>query len=644
MCDDGSSEPVLPTLDVAAIPDEIPDDPTLAHDPTLTAFAQLGCFRLDCERSFISLMDHDTQYIIAEATRSVSLNDPEKSEEGDNLYLGARMLDLVWGVCPHAIQVFTAKDDSLNVSEQHYTINQNVHIMNDMSAIERFKTRPYVAGWPHMRFYAEVPIHSPTGHVIGTYCVVDNRTRDVLDQKGLDALNEIASAIMKHLELVQMQHSLQRASGMVKGLGLFVEGKSDDQQWWDTENGGHENDLRNINGRPSGHRTGTVQTIPTLSEPRPDKEEPTPDSLTTASSEHKFSSKPTVNTPKPTSHKTFSSDGGMHPRERKLSMDATPSFQDSPSLTGTKLLFSRASTLAREAIELDGIMFVDACFRDIAVDPTQQARRSSSDFVRFKGMPETPEYDQDEWLDNPTRMTMEPSSSTHATFVRPDSNFTQSYPSNTDVLGYSMRDGLGYDTASGSLQSIPLPQSTLRGLLRQYRQGLIFFFEEDGSLSQIDKPTLRGAIQSKLVSGSATIRESEREREKAWARQLISICRGARAIIFFPLWDPQRDQWFAGSLAWTNDPMRNLQLEDIPYLTAFGSCIMAEKSRLDALTADRAKADFISSVSHELRSPLHGILASAEALQETSTGFAQDDMIRTITVCGEVLLDTMDQM
>jgi signal transduction histidine kinase len=71
---------------------------------------------------------------------------------------------------------------------------------------------------------------------------------------------------------------------------------------------------------------------------------------------------------------------------------------------------------------------------------------------------------------------------------------------------------------------------------------------------------------------------------------------------------------------------------------------MSEKSRLDALTADRAKADFISSVSHEIRSPLHGVLASAEALQETSTDPMQDDMIRTILVCGEALLDTMDQM
>ena len=60
---------------------------------------------------------------------------------------------------------------------------------------------------------------------------------------------------------------------------------------------------------------------------------------------------------------------------------------------------------------------------------------------------------------------------------------------------------------------------------------------------------------------------------------------------------------------------------------------MSEKSRLDALSADR-----------ELRSPLHGILVSAEALQQTSTSSEQDDMIRTVAVFGEVLLETMDQM
>ncbi|KAI9650025.1 hypothetical protein NHQ30_000038 [Ciborinia camelliae] len=103
-------------------------------------------------------------------------------------------------------------------------------------------------------------------------------------------------------------------------------------------------------------------------------------------------------------------------------------------------------------------------------------------------------------------------------------------------------------------------------------------------------------------------------------------------------------QWFAGSFAWTERPFRIMTAEDLTYLTAFGNCIMAEKSRLDAELADRAKSDFISVVSHELRSPLHGVLASAEALRDTSTGDEQDDMIRSITICGEVLLDTMDHI
>jgi len=90
--------------------------------------------------------------------------------------------------------------------------------------------------------------------------------------------------------------------------------------------------------------------------------------------------------------------------------------------------------------------------------------------------------------------------------------------------------------------------------------------------------------------------------------------------------------------------VRILQSEDMTFLAAFGSCIMAEKSKMDALTADRAKSDFISSVSHELRSPLHGMLATMEVLADTTTNMEQDDLIRTVSTCGEVLLDTMDHI
>ena len=41
---------------------------------------------------------------------------------------------------------------------------------------------------------------------------------------------------------------------------------------------------------------------------------------------------------------------------------------------------------------------------------------------------------------------------------------------------------------------------------------------------------------------------------------------------------------------------------------AFGNSVMAEVSRLASIASDRQKADFIGSISHEFRSPLHGRL------------------------------------
>jgi len=145
--------------------EDIPNDSILlASDPTLMAFTQLGAYRTNCQRSFISLMDDKKQYIIAEATRSVSLNDPneyDRTDPGEKVYLGARILDQQWGVCPNTIQVFTALDNSLDISTDVVTANNTCYVMNDLSAIPVYANRPYVMGWPYMRFYAEVPIHSP---------------------------------------------------------------------------------------------------------------------------------------------------------------------------------------------------------------------------------------------------------------------------------------------------------------------------------------------------------------------------------------------------------------------------------------------------------------------------------------------------
>lgn len=71
---------------------------------------------------------------------------------------------------------------------------------------------------------------------------------------------------------------------------------------------------------------------------------------------------------------------------------------------------------------------------------------------------------------------------------------------------------------------------------------------------------------------------------------------------------------------------------------------MAELARLEVIAADQAKATFISSVSHELRSPLHGVLAGVEFLQESDLDAYQEEMTATISMAGKTLLDTINNI
>jgi signal transduction histidine kinase len=62
------------------------------------------------------------------------------------------------------------------------------------------------------------------------------------------------------------------------------------------------------------------------------------------------------------------------------------------------------------------------------------------------------------------------------------------------------------------------------------------------------------------------------------------------------------------------------------------------------IIADRAKGIFISNISHELRSPLHGILASAEFLSDTRLDVLQRTFIDTVGSCGRTLLEVINHV
>ena len=204
------------------------DGPALSKDTVLTALVQLGVYRFGCNRAFVSLIDGQNQHILSEATASISLRNRDIHLPGDGIYLGVTTLDLVFGVCPHAMNLFAGKDVPELPNTTNMTANPTRFIVRDFTKEENFKDRPYVTGWPHFRFYAEVPIYSPAGYVLGSFCVVDDKPRHDFVEDEVTALQEISDSIAQHLENVRVVQSHSRSDRLVHGLTNFVKGRPDD--------------------------------------------------------------------------------------------------------------------------------------------------------------------------------------------------------------------------------------------------------------------------------------------------------------------------------------------------------------------------------------------------------------------------------
>jgi signal transduction histidine kinase len=187
----------------------------------------------------------------------------------------------------------------------------------------------------------------------------------------------------------------------------------------------------------------------------------------------------------------------------------------------------------------------------------------------------------------------------------------------------------------------------LAKLLRRYPEGKIFNFDEHGYASSRDSSGEEDAVRipepqdvvMRQVLTQATTGRGSRHQQHNDGSAIIKIFSGARSIALVPVWDSRRQRWFAGGFAFTKNPRRILTLEgELSYLRAFGTVVMAEISRAEIALADGAKSDALSSISHELRSPLHGLLLATELLSYSKFDAFQGNMLHTIETCGRTLL------
>lgn len=76
-------------------------------DTALTAFCQLTSWRTGAQRAMISVIDAETQYFIAESTKTVDLVDVNRYDPGDEIWMGCSNVSKAGRLCERLVKVET---------------------------------------------------------------------------------------------------------------------------------------------------------------------------------------------------------------------------------------------------------------------------------------------------------------------------------------------------------------------------------------------------------------------------------------------------------------------------------------------------------------------------------------------------------
>lgn len=349
--------------------------PRLSPDTALTAFAQLGVLRLKAQRALISLFGRDQNYVLAEATESLSLQDHTVEDDRDALWLGCCVVPKEDGICRQVASLpqMTPEDDK-------HVLGGSIYLVPDLRRDERFNELNMVTGSPKARFYAGAPIISPKGITIGSYCIIDDEPRSGLDALSIKFLQDMASTVMTHLDMARYKAEHHRAERMVVGFGSFVEGKATLRNEWVQATGLRLNEQRNDEGHLNVQqqnaqiKSGLLTAVNTrLSSPPPELQ------ASSQSISEQFASSNLYGGPSPTfpsrpspSPLTIQSDKSSESSVDQMSNSnkaetetsfsvrstaSTENLQEDMLSAGVRQVFSRAANIIRESIEVEGVTF-----------------------------------------------------------------------------------------------------------------------------------------------------------------------------------------------------------------------------------------------------------------------------------------------
>lgn len=586
--------------------------PTTCADPVLTGLAQLGALRLDATRCLISIFDRSYQHVIAEATSNSVLAPGAK---GQNLWLGGIAIPREQGVCEHVL----VPDSDARETSSHLPIL----CVPDLQADPRFKNLPNVDNTPYHRFYAGVPIKSPKNINIGVYSLFSDQPRAPLDDAQSQFLRDVSQTISGYLDSRRSDENLRRSDRMVRGIGSFVDGKSTISRWWLGANTGPPPDTgAPVTARQRQMRRGS-DVSPHTRETAPPRPHPSPLQPNFIGGPLDFSKSDDSIGSRTSSGATATATITKTKSNVLVSSPMPKEPADHGHALETKDVFAEAASTIRDALEVEGVVFLDAVigsFAGLVPSAKQHSANSSIDSAV------TTPGEEVFW------------------------KILENYEGQScNILGSSTSEDRTGDKALAGNHRIDIPERFLKTLLKRYASGKIFNLEEDGSVHAGDSPEGEWAWYARRDSVHYPS-PLERPLHGAHSQQyegkaLSTIFTGARSVAFIPLWDSARERWSSGCFVWTKDPARVFTVDaELSYLRACGMTIMSGLARVDTMMAEKAKSDVLNSLSHELRSPLHGIVAAVELLDGTDLDAFQGEVLHSMECCGRTLLDVMDHL
>lgn len=603
-----------------------------SNDSALTALAQLAAYQTGTEHAYISLFDAAYQYILVETAPSMPIGPNLSSDECTvPLALRGTAIPRDQGTCDHVLYLPNSENDDPGELPLSFVPN--------LGTDDRFSSRPYCQFGEAGQFYAAVPIRTGRGINIGALCVMSVEAPPGWDHRSTARLREISRAVMEHLEFRRSKNASRIHEQMTRGIGSFING---------------QHSMKGHSAQLGTEPEMTLRKLPldvgrnsALEKPSQQPSEQSGQPFETSRSPRRQST--TYEVPEPNAQgdnissrkSTETGDIDIEPSSSKVNLHSAKSlesrkyefqppkapFQGSDNM----LVYSKAANIIREALDVEGCVFLDVSIGSF--DPLPLSS------------PIATAYDS----------SIQGSSSSgdeHATGLSPESPDTM-----CNVLGFSTK-------AKASIHGATLegdagktvPGKFLAKLLRRYPNGKIFHYDAVGAPQSSDSSEEDESLESSLADTVSPFGPSPANRvpkqrckntySRAYESALIQqTFPTACSVAFIPLWDSKRERWSAGGFIYTLTAVRQFSIDvELSFLRAFSKLMSAEMLNLEALQSDKAKSDMLGSLSHELRSPLHGVLSSAELLNDTSlTGF-QENIIHTIQSCCRTLLDTFDHL